>query len=170
MRSSSCSSFLWGTDPRDRAITIRLREALGQKFVEQPVTRLAAQGLRANLNYLRMRYLDPDEVEVGQRLADLLPTLWMMAGARGPIPRYDNLQGFVLSKEGGFALLVEEDAFRQFRSALEATPSVCWAFLVCDSDDGFQQLCAALPPTILPRQRIRLYRDYLTNFRINLGD
>jgi hypothetical protein len=67
-------------------------------------------------------------------------------------------------------LLADESAFRTFRAELEQAKDVSWAFLVCDSDDGFQQLCAALPPHIPPRRRIRLYRDYLTNFRINLGD
>ncbi|TPG56603.1 site-specific DNA-methyltransferase [Sphingomonas glacialis] len=159
-----------GTDPRDRAMTVRLREALGPRVVDRPVTRKASEGLRANLNYLRMLYLDPGEVEIGQRLADLIPTLWLMAGARGPVPRYDDMQGYLLSCECGFALLADESAFRTFRAELEQAKDVSWAFLVCDSDDGFQQLCAALPPHIPPRRRIRLYRDYLTNFRINLGD
>jgi adenine-specific DNA-methyltransferase len=159
-----------GTDPRDREVVARLREALGSRIVEQPAIRAASSGLRANLNYLRMLYLDPGEVEIGQRLADLLPTLWLMAGARGPVPRYDEQQGYLISREGGFALLVDEVAFRSFRAELEETNGVSWAFLVCDSDDGFQQLCATLPLHVPPRRRVRLYRDYLTNFRINLGD
>lgn len=159
-----------GTEPRDRAMIGRLREALGPKVIEQPAMRSASEGLHANLNYLRMLYLDPGEVEIGQRLADLIPTLWLMAGARGPIPRYDEMQGYLLSPEGGFALLADEAAFRAFRAELELAENISWAFLVCDSDDGFQQFCAALPPHIPPRRRIRLYRDYLTNFRINLGD
>ena len=159
-----------GTDPRDREMVTRLREALGKRIVETPATRPASLGLRANLNYLRMLYLDPGEVEIGRRLADLLPTLWLMAGAQGPVPRYDDQQGYVVCAEGRFALLVDEGAFRTFRRDLQATDGIDWAFLVCDSDDAFQQLCAALPAHIPPRQRVRLYRDYLNNFRINLGD
>lgn len=159
-----------GTDARDRQLVGRLREALGPRIVEQPATRSASLGLRANLNYLRMLYLDPGEVEIGQRLSDLLPTLWLMAGGCGEVPRYDEQQGYLISREGGFSLLVDEGAFRTFRAELEEAPGVTWAFLVCDSDDGFQQLCAALPPHVPSRRRVRLYRDYLNNFRINLGD
>jgi adenine-specific DNA-methyltransferase len=159
-----------GTVPRDREMVARIREALGPRIVESAATRDASEGLGANLTYLRMLYLDPNEVEIGQRLADLLPTLWLMAGARGPVPIYDDQQGYLVCREGRFALLVDEASFRPFREELQATEGVAWAFLVCDSDDAFQQLCAALPPHIPPRQRVRLYRDYLNNFRINLGD
>lgn len=159
-----------GTERGDRDMIARIREALGVRIVDEPVVRRAAEGLHANLAYLRMLYLDPNEVEVGNKLADLLATLWLMAGAHGAVPRMDENQGYIISAEGRFALLADEALFRGFNEQLAAVPEVGWVFLVCDSDDGFQQLSANLPDHILQRNRVRLYRDYLTNFRINLGD
>lgn len=159
-----------GTERADRDMIGRIRDALGVRIIDEPVVRRAAEGLHANLAYLRMLYLDPNEVEIGNKLADLLATLWLMAGAHGAVPRMDENQGYLISAEGRFALLADEAMFRGFNQQLAAVPEIGWVFLVCDSDDGFQQLSASLPDHIPQRNRIHLHRDYLTNFRINLGD
>ena len=159
-----------GTERGDRDLIARIREVLGMRVIDEPVTRLATEGLRANLAYLRMLYLDPNEVEVGNTLTDLLATLWLMAGAHGEVPRIDDNVGYFISREGHFALLADEASFRDFNAGLADAREVGWVFLVCDSDDGFQQLAANLPDHIPQRHRVRLYRDYLTNFRISLGD
>jgi hypothetical protein len=116
-----------------------------------------------------MEYLDPAAVEVGRNLAELLPSLWLMAGATGPIPEYGG-EDYIIPPGSNLAILVREEAFRTFRIALEKSPDVNWVFVVSDSDDGFQQMAEALPERIPIRQRVRLYRDYLTNFQINLDD
>lgn len=159
-----------GTDRRDREIQARIQEGLGPRITEAPVVLDASAGLRASVAYLRMTYLDPAEVEVGRKLEELLPTLWLMSGANGPVPTLKGEPPFLVTEQGGFALLVHEEAVRSFQRAIEARADIDWVFMVCDSDDGFQQLSATLPGRIPLRQRIRLYRDYLTNFRINVGD
>jgi adenine-specific DNA-methyltransferase len=64
----------------------RLLEALPPFIDTTEETRPALAGFTADLAYLRLDYLDPDALELGGRFADLLPTLWVMAGAIGPLP------------------------------------------------------------------------------------
>jgi adenine-specific DNA-methyltransferase len=64
----------------------RLLEALPPFIDTTEETRPALAGFPADLAYLRLDYQDPDVLELGGRFADLLPTLWVMAGAIGPLP------------------------------------------------------------------------------------
>jgi adenine-specific DNA-methyltransferase len=134
------------------------------------VARNVSSGLKDNLSYFRLEYLNPDAVEVGRHLNDLLPILWLMSGGLGEVPRATGSEGYLIPVGSTFALLVDESHFRTFRKAIGKRPDVRWAFLVTDSDEAFQEMSAMLPGTIPQIQRRQLFRDYLNNFSINLGD
>jgi adenine-specific DNA-methyltransferase len=73
----------------DRAFTQLKRKITASlppliELVEE--VRSMGDGLPANLDYFRLGLLDPDAIELGGRFTDLLPTLWLMAGARGVVP------------------------------------------------------------------------------------
>jgi adenine-specific DNA-methyltransferase len=93
-----------------------------------------------------------------------------MAGGLGAVPLATGSEGYLIPDGGAFALLVNEARFKDFRRALARKPHVTWAFLITDSDEAFQEMSAMLPRTIPATQRRQLYRDYLNNFSINLGD
>jgi adenine-specific DNA-methyltransferase len=159
-----------GSDRRDREVSAIIRDSMGPRPVERVATRNASDGLQASLSYFRMKYLEPEAVEVGRQLDSLLPMIWLMAGGVGQVPKGQDWKRFLIPEDSRFALLIDEAGFREFREALRGRPDVAWAFIVCDSTEGFQQMCAALPEHIPPRNRVQLYRDYLNNFSINLAD
>lgn len=125
-----------------------------------------ATGLQANLSYFRLEYLDPGAVEVGRKLDDLLPTLWLMAGALGKVPEATDAD-YLVPADSNFALLVRPEAFQNFLLELRGQPNVQWAFIVADSAEGFVEISNLLPGHIPLENRVRLYRSYLDNFSIN---
>lgn len=127
-------------------------------------------GFAANMDYLRLGFIDPDELEFGSRFNDLLPALWMMAGARGTIPAATGKEEYLFPPECPFAVLLREASFPAFRDQIKETGTVTWAFIVTDSRDAFVEMSEQLPERIPLRQRVHLYRNYLENFQINRGD
>ena len=156
----------------DRAFTHarhRLLETL-QPFIDATEeTRPALAGFPADLAYLRLDYLDPDALELGGRFADLLPTLWVMAGAMGPLPTTTGDEEHLFPEGSRFAVLLNEAGFCRFNEPLTARTDIDWVFLITDSREAFVEMAEQLPPTISPRQRVHLYRAYLDNFHINLA-
>lgn len=161
-------------EPSSRAEASRIKAALLEGMPVQrravEVTRPLSDGLAANLSYFRLAYLDPDAVEVGARLNELLPTLWFMGGCCGAVSAEAADQDFLIPEDSHFALLVRPAAFRRFRAALDARPDVRWVFIVEDSPEGFLEMGAMLPGHVPIEQRVRLFRAYLDNFNINRGD
>ena len=80
-----------------------IHEGLGPRVEEFEIARNASAGLDENLSYLRLEYLDPDAVEVGRQLNDLLPTLWLMAGGLGAVPQAAGSEGYLIPDGGALA-------------------------------------------------------------------
>lgn len=153
-----------GSARRDAEIAAIITEALGPRIEERPVVKTAASGLQGSLSYFRLTYLDPDAVEIGRMDGALLPTLWLMAGARGSVPpAFDG--PMLVPADGRFAILADEGAFRDYREVLRERSDIEWLFIASDSEDGFQQLSADLPTNVPLRRRVHLHRDYLSHFR-----
>lgn len=157
-----------GNSRRDSQIREEVIAAAGTRVRQVPLMRKAADGFPENLAYLRLEYFDPGAVEVGRHLNELLPTLWLMAGARGEVPIEASGEPFLVPGDAGFALLIEPSEATRFRQAIDAHGAVRWVFIVTDSAEAFQEIAALLPPLIPPTQRVQLYRDYLGNFSINM--
>ncbi len=156
--------------PDDRHFKRLRREFLAalpplEEITEQVAS--MATGLNANMDYLRLGFLDPDQIELGGSFRDILPALWMMSGARGAIPDYREGDSFIVPPGSAFAALIDEAAFRQFNAQLRKTPGVEWVFMVTDSREAFLEMSSQLPSDIPVRNRIHLYRNYLENFQIN---
>ncbi len=123
-----------------------------------------ADGFGENCVFLRMAYLEPDEIELGRRFAALVPILWLASGGLGPQPDPTPADGYLLPPASPFAVLLRESAFRRFAAALAERPDVTHVWLVTDSDRAFADMRAALPGDCTVAM---LYRDYLRNFAIN---
>lgn len=141
--------------------------ALGVRTRPVEIERPISDGLPGALAYLRLGFLDPHAVEVGNHLEDLLPSLWLMAGGVGPLPTMDAGSSFLVAPVQRLALLADEAEFRTFRAAVEATSEIEWVFIITDAEEAFLEMSALLPDRIVPAQKVRLYRQYLDNFRIN---
>jgi len=125
--------------------------------------RLMSEGFDENLTYLKLEFLDPDQVALGRAFEAILPILWVAGGARGPVPEVPE-GSFLIAESGGFAVLLDERAYQEFAEKIAERQDIRIAFLVTDSEASFREMLAEMPNHVECRQ---LYKSYLENFRIN---
>jgi len=147
----------------------RIDDLLGPVTVTEEEKRPMREGFPANLEYFRLDFLDKDYVALGRQFREILPILWLRAGAIGPrpeLPKNKPIPAMLIPEHNPFAVLVEETRFADFAAALEDRGDLTHAYLVTDSEDAFQEMVGQLKvPNV-----IQLYRDYLENFVINKGE
>lgn len=126
-----------------------------------------ADGFKANAAYLKLGFLDKTSVALGRRFKEMLPTLWMKAGAHGPCPKLHGkeIPAMLVLPGNKFAILTEESSFSEFEVAVNACPEIETVYIATDYETGYRAMAMNLStPNIF-----QLYRDYLDNFRINTG-
>lgn len=147
----------------------RIHDLLGPVIASEEEKRPMREGFPANLEYFRLDFLDKDHVALGRQFHEILPILWMRAGAIGPrpvLPRNKPIPGMLIPEHNPFAVLVEETRFADFAAKVESRSDLTHAYLVTDSEEAFQEMARQLKvPNV-----IQLYRDYLENFVINKGE
>ena len=116
------------------------------------------------MEFYRLEYLDPDEVDLGLQFEAILPTLWMTAGGVGEWEKPEKGQAFSIPEGSTYGVLFKESRFPRFREALEDRPGVTHVWLVTDSEEAYAEMVPALPRRLVVSV---LYRDYLRNFKIN---
>lgn len=126
-----------------------------------------ADGFKANAAFFQLSFLNKTMVALGRQFRELLPVLWMKAGAHGPCPSLtaDELPDMLVLPENKFAVLLDESAFSDFLPLVQDVPEIQTVFLITDSSDGYLEMIAHLDG----KETYQLYRDYLDNFRINIG-
>lgn len=123
-----------------------------------------AKGFDETVEFYRLTYLDPDQVDLGWQFEAILPALWMRAGAVGPRPEFEAKGQMVIPKGSNFGVLFAESAIRKFVASLEKRPEVTHVYLRTDSPESFAEMRALLRPGL---DCSMLYRDYLRTFKIN---
>jgi adenine-specific DNA-methyltransferase len=126
--------------------------------------RLFEEGFEENVEFYRLDYLDPDEVDLGFQFEAILPALWLAAGGIGDREKPEDGRGFSMPESSTYGVLFRESRFRHFGEALERRPEVTHVWLVTDSEEAYAEMRSALPTRLSVSM---LYRDYLRNFRIN---
>lgn len=123
-------------------------------------------GFEANCAFFKLNFLDKTQVELGRQFRELIPILWMKAGAEGQCPRLESneVPPKLVLPENRFAVLTDEKAFGEFLEKVEEQDTVRTVYLVVDSDSMYREMARCFPK----RQPCQLYRDYLDNFRINM--
>ena len=125
-----------------------------------------ADGFKANAAFFKLGFLDKTSVSLGRQFREMLPTLWMKAGAHGPCPKASGEIGdMLILPENKFAVLLEESAFRAFQKELAQVDGIETVYLVTDYGQSYKSMASALKG----KTTYQLYRDYLDNFRINKG-
>lgn len=126
-----------------------------------------ADGFKANAAFFKLGFLDKTSVALGRQFKELLPVLWMKAGAIGPCPNleYDELPQMLVLDNNRFAVLLDETAFTTFAEELKQHPQVQMVYIITDYEAGYRSMAEALHD----RKCCQLYRSYLDNFRINQG-
>lgn len=122
-------------------------------------------GFEANCAFFKLGFLDKTQVALGRQFKELLPLLWMKAGAIGLCPQLesDNIPEMLVLPENAFAVLTDEKVFSRFTEQVNADDNVRMVYLVVDSDSMYREMAHCFPK----RLTCQLYRDYLDNFRIN---
>lgn len=142
-------------------------EAIGpQNFFEEEKRPLST-GFETNLEYFRLDFLDPQEVQMGRQFSAILPILWMMAGSRGPRPEAPDAHAPWLLPDGSpFVVLMHETRFKEFVRHVDSRSDLTHVFIVTNSQDTIYKLRHEWPELRV----VQLYKDYLENFRINLSE
>lgn len=149
----------------NKAFTAAKKELdeLPEKTKTVPVTIPMAEGFVANAAYYKLTFLDKDKVSLGAQLSELLPILWMKAGAHGVCPTHVDGE-FMVFPENKMAVLDDEFAIDELKEALRDKPEVETVYIIEDSEENYRTLAASLNV----KQTYQLYRDYLGNFKINI--
>lgn len=128
---------------------------------------LMSDGFAANAAFFKLGFLDKTAVALGLQLKDLIPVLWMKAGAIGECPSVEEsgLSDMLIFKENKFAVLIDENAFSGFEEEIRNNPEIQTVFLITDYDVNYRSMAKSLSV----KTTYQLYRDYLDNFRINHG-
>ncbi len=127
--------------------------------------RAMADGFAANAVFFKLGFLDKTAVSLGRKFKEMLPLLWMKAGARGPCPSLEgeDIPPMMILPENQMAVLTAEWMFEEFAEKVNADRAIKTVFLVTDSDTSYKEMVAGLKK----KDTHQLYREYLDNFRIN---
>ena len=141
---------------------IKKNEPLYPKLAELKV----GDGFRSNAIFFKLGFLDKTSVALGMQFKELLPVLWMKAGAKGRCPEIkENCPKMLILPENRFAVLVDENAFLEFSDEIKKHPSIQTVYLVTDYEVNYRSMVRSMNV----KETYQLYRDYLDNFRINHG-
>lgn len=149
------------------AIKKKVTELLGNYSEEIADVRPMSDGFKANAAFFKLSFLDKTAVALGRQFRELLPVLWMKAGAIGKYPTLesDTLPDMLIQPENKMAVLIDEIYYSEFDAQLDQHPEIQTVFIVTDSESAYR----AMIRTYEGKACYQLYRDYLDNFRINTG-
>jgi adenine-specific DNA-methyltransferase len=147
----------------------QIDDLLGPIQVSEEEKRPMRDGFPANLEYFKLDFLDKNQVALGRQFREILPLLWLRAGAVGArpaLPANAPIPAMLIPAANPFAVLVDETRFADFLEAVSGRSDLTHLFLVTDSEDAFREMAEQLAAPHV----IQLYRDYLENFMINRGE
>ncbi len=124
-----------------------------------------SDGFKANAVFFKLGFLDKNAVALGRQFRELIPVLWMKAGAIGKCPelKSDVLPDWLILPENKMAVLINENVYPAFKNEMLEHSEIQTLFIVTDFEREYTIMANELgiPNTF------QLYRDYLDNFRIN---
>ena len=122
-----------------------------------------SDGFKSNVSFFKLGFLEKAQVSLGRKLSELLPVLWMKAGAKGVCPTLVGEPDYIILPENHFAVLINDYAFAAFAKELESISGIEVVFINTDSEDGYREMISKLNID----NTYQLFRDYLDNFTIN---
>ena len=149
-------------------------ELLGPFLVPEEEKRPMSAGFPANLAYFKLDFLERERVSLRRAFREILPLLWLKAGAVGPRPelKRGESEPVLFAPEGSnFVVLLDETRMGRLLKSLEGRTGLSHVFIVTDADESFKtmaqdvrEVAAKANPGLAV---VQLYRDYLLNFMIN---
>jgi adenine-specific DNA-methyltransferase len=155
------------TKPRLKAALTGLRASDGKPIPGRYIDRTPyAQGYEENVEFFRLDYLDPADVELGLRFGELLPLWWLQAGGVGErdgVAALDPTKTtHVIPAGAPYAFLFDPSGMPALLAGLKERPDVTHAYITTDTDEAFADLAAQLPEQLVVTQ---LYANYLDVLR-----
>lgn len=124
-----------------------------------------AEGFQANAVFFKLGFQDPTQVALGRQFKEILPTLWMKAGAHGKCPVANAAKDMLILPENRMAILFDESAFAAFKKQVRAAKTIETVYIVSDYAPAYRSMARAFPRM----KTYSLYRNYLDSFRINVS-
>lgn len=140
-------------------------QPLNGKYLDSEVE--MKKGFRSNCIFFKLGFLDKTAVALGMQFKELLPILWMKAGAQGRCPNIcgDELPKMLILPQNKFAVLIDENNFAEFENLVKEHSEIQTVYIVTDYEVNYRSMVRSLNV----KDTYQLYRDYLDNFRINHG-
>lgn len=145
-----------------KRIKAEVSEVMGQIEETIPVKIPMSDGFKANAAFFKLGFLDKRSVGRGRQLQELLPLLWMKAGAIGKCPE-SITDDYAILPDNRMAILTDEAFFVRFKEDISQHPEIKVVYLITDSQNAY----LAMTNELKGKKTFQLYRDYLDNFRIN---
>ena len=124
-----------------------------------------SDGFKANAIFFQLGFLNKNAIKLGRQFRELLPVLWMKAGAVGKCPelKTDVLPDWLILPENKMAILIDDNQYHAFKEEMEKVVGLETLYIITDFEREYTVMAEELgiPNTF------QLYRDYLDNFRIN---
>ncbi|MCQ2254645.1 MAG: hypothetical protein MJZ29_04045 [Bacteroidaceae bacterium] len=124
-----------------------------------------ADGFKANAAFFKLGFLDKKSVDHGKQLLELMPVLWMKAGAHGVCPTNVEEGDLIVLPENKMALLIDEYEYDELLRQLIEHPEIETVYIVNDNEEEYYRLAQG----VKAKHTYQLYRDYLDNFKINIA-
>jgi adenine-specific DNA-methyltransferase len=109
-------------------------------------------------------------VALKRAFREILPLLWLKAGAIGPrpeLPRGEPEPALFVPPDNPFAVLLDKGRLAELIAALADRTDLRIVYIVTDGADAFKEMAAELDDSLGKRnpglQSVQLYRDYLEN-------
>ncbi len=145
-------------------IKTKVVDLLGTVTITEPFKRPMSEGFAANVEYFKLGFLDKNSVSLGQQFHEILPLLWLKAGAVGERPEIDgmDLPDMLILPQNSFAILLDEDCYGKFSETLLDADKIETVYFVTNSEEAFREMSDGIVAT----HTYQLYRDYIDNFVI----
>ncbi|HMN21096.1 MAG TPA: site-specific DNA-methyltransferase [Ottowia sp.] len=156
------------------ALKNQVAELLGPILVPEEEKRPMGEGFAANLAYFKLDFLEHERVSLRRAFREILPLLWLKAGAVGPRPelKQGEPEPVLFAPDGSnFVVLLDETRMGRLLQSLDGRTGLSHVFVVTDSDESFKTMAQDVREVAGKANPglavVQLYRDYLLNFMIN---
>ncbi|MBD5804707.1 DNA methylase [Azoarcus sp. Aa7] len=156
------------------ALKVQVVELLGPLLVPEEEKRPMGEGFAANLAYFKLDFLEKEHVSLRRAFREILPLLWLKAGAVGPraeLKHGEPEPALFAPEANNFMVLLDETRMGRLLKTLDGRTGLSHVFIVTDADESFKtmaqdvrEVAGKANPGL---QVVQLYRDYLLNFMIN---
>ncbi|MGL4990818.1 MAG: site-specific DNA-methyltransferase [Sarcina sp.] len=109
----------------------RIEELLGDIIINEVKKINMSDGFKSNCEYFKLDFLDKSKVELGKQFREILPMLWLKAGAIGERPEIKGgqLPDILIPKNSNFTVLIDEKYFSKLKVLLQNRNAIEYIYI-----------------------------------------